>query len=402
VREPSSDLAHGARPGMPLLAAASLGATFLLCAGGASAQASLNDPAIRARISAAVERERVVYGGRTPVPGVLVTVSNPSGSFVRGFGYEDLATKAPMLAADHFRIGSNTKVFVITVLLQLVDEGYLELDDPLSRFDLGVKIPNARSITVREVCEMRSGLFEAYDVPQIQSSQVTPASHWDPHTLIRWAVREKPYFAPGKGYKYSNTNYLILGLLVESLTHDTIEDQIRKRVIVRFGLRHTSFPTTQAMPSPWAHGYGLDADRNWQDVSGTIPVSLMWAAGAMVSDVADMDRWVKLYVTGKTNSARTQRDRLRCVWTGVGNLSFGLGIGCSAGWLGYTGGLPGYNTATYYEPKSKTTITAWVDFQSGGPTPGAANAIFRDIARIMTPNHVPFLTTGASKGKSGL
>jgi D-alanyl-D-alanine carboxypeptidase len=354
-----------------------------LDAGSASTQAA---------IVAAVEKERRIFGGRTPVPAVLVGVWDDSGrSYTRAFGYADLATRRPLTAADHFRIGSNTKTFVISVLLQLVDEGALSLDDPLSKFDLGLTIPNARNITVREVCQMRSGLFEAYDTPQFDHLNVTGNMTFNPRTMVSWAVKVKPYFAPGKGYKYSNTNYLILGLLIEALTKDSVGDQIRKRLIVPFGLTQTSYPATQGMPNPWAHGYGLDKQQNWEDVSGTIPVSLMGSAGEMVSDMADMRRWVKLYVTGKTNGPATQRARMTCVWTGEGNLAFGLGIGCSAGWYGYTGGLPGYNTATYYFPAKGLTVVAWVTQQRHTPFPGVANAIFRDIARILTPANVPFV-----------
>lgn len=143
----------------------------------------------------------------------------------------------------------------------------------------------------------------------------------------------------------SNTNFLILGLIIESLTKDSVGDQIRKRLIDKFGLSRTSYPATQAMPHPWAHGYGPDKNKNWEDVSGTIPVSLMGAAGEMVSDMRDMVRWTKLYVTGKTNGPATQRERMHCISTGEGNLSFGLGIGCSAGYYGYTGGLSGRHGA---------------------------------------------------------
>ena len=111
----------------------------------------------------------------------------------------------------------------------------------------------------------------------------------------------------------------------------------------------------------------------------------MGAAGEMISDMDDMQRWVNLYVTGKTNGVATQQARLKCIPIGHGNLSFGLGIGCSAGWYGYTGGLPGYNTAGYYFPAEHVTIIAWVTLQADKPAPGVANAIFRDIARIMTP-----------------
>jgi D-alanyl-D-alanine carboxypeptidase len=321
---------------------------------------------------------------------------------VHAFGYADLAQRRTLTPADHFRIGSNTKTFVISVLLQLVDEGKLRLDDPLSRFALGVRVPNARHITVRELCEMRSGLFEAYDTPEFNRLDLKPDQKFDPRTLVGWAVKQKPYFAPGTGYRYSNTNYLILGLIISTVTHESVGEQIRKRLLVPFALEQTSYPATQAMPEPWAHGYGLDKARNWEDVSGTIPVSLMGAAGEMISDMRDMRRWVRLYVTGKTNGPATQRARLTCIPIGEGNLAFGLGVGCSAGWYGYTGGLPGYNTANYYSPSTGTTIIAWATVQAEKPFPGVVNAIFRDIAAIMTPGKVPFVRKGTGAARSGL
>ncbi len=360
--------------------------------GSARADVSVASPSVQSAIDAAVAKERDVYGGSTPVPGVLVGVWDSKGdTYVRAYGSADLATHRALTPADHFRIGSNTKTFVISVLLQLVDEGKLELDDPLSKFALGVTIPNAEHITIRELCEMRSGLFEAYDTPEINPLKVTGDMTFDPRTLVGWAVQQKPYFAPGTAYKYSNTNYLILGLVIESVTHDSVADQIRTRLLVPFGLTETSYPATQAMPVPWAHGYGLGQQGDWEDVSNTIPVSLMGAAGEIISDVADMKRWVALYVTGKTNAAATQRERLNCIPIGEGNLAFGLGIGCSAGWYGYTGGLPGYNTAGYYFPSSGVTIIAWVTLQADKPAPGVANALFRDIATIMTPENIPFV-----------
>jgi D-alanyl-D-alanine carboxypeptidase len=360
--------------------------------GGAQADVSVATPSVRSAIDAAVAKERDVYGGSTPVPAVLVGVWDSAGdSYVRAYGTADLATHRALTPADHFRVGSNTKTFVISVLLQLVDEGKLHLDDPLSKFALGVTIPNAEHITISELCEMRSGLFEVYDTPEIDPLKVTGEMTFDPRTLVGWAVQQKPYFAPGTAYKYSNTNYLILGLVIESVTKDSVADQIRTRLLVPFHLTETSYPATQAMPVPWAHGYALGQQGNWEDVSNTIPVSLMGAAGEIISDVADMKRWIALYVTGKTNAAATQRERLNCIPTGEGNLAFGLGIGCSAGWYGYTGGLPGYNTAGYYFPSSGVTIIAWVTLQADKPTPGVANALFRDIATVMTPENIPFV-----------
>jgi D-alanyl-D-alanine carboxypeptidase len=354
------------------------------------ADVSVAKPPVRAAIDAAVGTIRKTFGGATPVPGALVGVWDGSGgSYVRGFGEADMATHRPMMPADHFRIGSNTKTFVISVLLQLVDEGKLTLDDPLGRFALGVTIPDAEHITVRQLCQMRSGLFEAYDTPELAKIDNPAGMKFDARTLIGDAVKQKPYFAPGAAYHYSNTNYLILGLLIETLTKDTVGNQIGKRLLKPFALTQTFYPDTEAMPEPWAHGYGLTKDNQWEDVSNTVPVSLTGAAGNMISDMNDMRRWVKLYVTGKTCSAASHRALTDCVPTGEGNVAFGLGLGCSAGWSGYTGGLPGYNTANYYFPPRDITIVAWVDVQADKPRPGAANALFKAIAQIMTPDHVP-------------
>jgi len=246
---------------------------------------------------------------------------------------------------------------------------------------------------------MRSGLFEGYDTPEFKRMAMKPDKTVNPRTIIGWAVKQKPYFAPGTAFNYSNTNYLILGLIVETLTGDTVADQIDKRLLTPFKLTQTSYPAIQAMPEPWARGYELNKKGGWTDVSGTIPVSLMGSAGEMISDLADMKRWVALYVEGKTNGAATQRARLACVSTGQGNRAFGLGIGCSAGWFGYTGGLPGYNTSNYYFPATGATIIAWVTLQRDTPAPGVSVSIFRDIAKIMTPANMPFVLKADSAPK---
>jgi D-alanyl-D-alanine carboxypeptidase len=360
-------------------------------AGLADEAISVARPAVQSAIVAAIEKDRKRFGGRTPLPAALVGVWDGKGrSFVRAFGYADLQKRAPLTVADHFRIGSNTKTFVVSVLLQLVGEKRLSLDDPLGRFSLGVTTPNANNITVRELCDMRSGLFEAYDTPQFAKLNWNVPKDFSPRVLVGWAAKQKPYFAPNKGYRYSNTNYLLLGLIIENITHDTVGNQVSKRLLEPFGLTHTSFPLTEAMPGPWAHGYTLDKQRNWRDVSNTVPVAFMWSAGAMISDMGDIRRWIKLYATGKASGAATYRDLINCI-PFLGNTSFGLGITCSEGWYGYTGALPGYNTADYYSPQTGTTIVAWITYQAPEPVEGVASVMVRDIARIITPAHVPFV-----------
>ncbi len=369
---------------------------------GAEKAPSASSASVQSAIVATVEKDRKIYGGRTPLPAVLIGVwDGDGGSFVHAFGYADLATKRPLTPADHFRIGSNTKTFVVSVILQLIAEKKLSLDDPVSRFSLGITIPNGNHITVRELCNMRSGLFEVFNTPQFARLNMRVPKNYDPRTVVAWAVQQKPYFPPGKGYHYSNTNYLLLGLVIESITKESVGDQIRRRLLEPFGLARTSYPQTEAMPEPWAHGYGLDAQRNWKDVSNTIPVAFMGSAGEMISDIYDIKRWIKLYATGKIGGPPTYRPASECKQF-LGNTAFGLGINCSDGWYGYTGALPGYNTADYYFPATDTTVVAWITYQAAQPPEGVASVIFRDIARIITPGNIPFVYTSEELRHSSL
>ncbi len=380
-----------------------LGCIFVPSVAGSTSQPALRtNAAVQSRIIAAVEKDRRVYGGRTPIPGVLVGVWDRNGaSFVRAFGYADLATKRALTAADHFRIGSNTKTFVVAVILQLAKEKKLSLDEPVSRFRLGLNIPSADKITVRDLCNMRSGLFEAFNTPQFARLNMTVPNNFNSRMLVAWAAKQKPYFGPGKGYHYSNTNYLLLGLIIEHITKDTVGNQIRRRLLQPFGLAQTSYPKTQAMPDPWTHGYELDKTRNWKDVSNTIPVVFMGSAGEMISDAMDIKRWMPLFATGKTGVPGGYRPATECKQF-LGNTAFGLGLTCSGGWYGYTGALPGYNTADYYNPATGMTIVAWINYQAAGPPEGVASVIVRDIARVITPANVPFVYTKQQLQASGL
>ncbi len=358
-----------------------------------AAASALPPSGVANAISTAVGKELAAYGGSTPIPGAVVGVWVPGkGEFVKAFGYANLAPRVAMATADHFRIGSNTKTFVATVLLQLVDEKKLALDDTIAHFGLGVTVPNADTITVRELAEMRSGIIDMYAVPGVQKEKESVWASRSPKQWVNFAGTQPPLFAPGTKYNYSNTNWFILGLIIEKVTHDTVAHQIESRILTPMRLAQTSFPMTDRnMPAPYAHGYELDDKKQWTDQSTALAPSVSWAAGVMISDMSDMKTWVKAYVTGTTNSASSQKARLACLPTGTGNLAFGLGIGCSAGWYGYTGGITGYNTGAYYMPATGITLVVFVNSQVEQPFPGVANAIFRDIAKIVTPRNVPFV-----------
>jgi len=374
---------------------AALSLSFISCRSGentADTSTESFSSEVEGQIEEAVERNLRLYGGDSPVPGVVVGIWAPGrGTYVKGIGEADLITGEEMDTADKFRVGSNTKTFVVTVLLQLVDEGRLSFDDTLDKFDLGVEIPNAENIRVRQLCNMTSGLFEAFATDFAQPPEANPLTVWDPRDLVAAAVAYPPDFPPGEGWEYSNTNYLILGLIIEEVTGSAVEEEIESRLLQPLGLENTSFPVDYpGMPCPYTHGYTLDEQDDWLDSTVYYSPSMLWTAGVMISDMEDMKEWVKAYATGTTNGEETQEERLGCVdtpWTGI---DFGLGIARSAGWYGYTGGLDGYNTAAYYLPGEDATMIVFVNSRNNDPDPGVANAIVRDIAEVVFPDNVPF------------
>jgi D-alanyl-D-alanine carboxypeptidase len=348
----------------------------------------------RAAIEAAIRHELAAYGGKQPVPGAIVGVWVPGqGDFVQAIGLSNLNPPTPMRLTDTVRIGSNTKTFLVTVLLQLVDEKRLELDAPLSAFNLGFALPpESGLITVRQLMAMRSGIPDLYNLPDVEKAVDADATgHFEMRRWIDLALHKPLLFKPGSRYDYSNTNYLLLGMILTNVTRHGPAEAIAHRLIGPLKLWRTSFPgDSLTLPPPFAHGYGLTAE-GWADQTSSLSPTVTWAAGAMISDLADMKRWVEDYVSGKLNSPATQRERLACQPTGKQGTGFGLGIACSNGWFGYTGGVPSYNTAAYYNPVRHATIVVLVNAQrEHSGQPDVASMIVHDIGQIITPDAVPF------------
>jgi D-alanyl-D-alanine carboxypeptidase len=347
---------------------------------------------IQAKIADAVNAQLKAYGGKTPVPGAVVGIWDPKlGVMFRGFGFADLSTKRPMVIADKFRIGSNTKTFIDTVILQLADERKLSLDDTLDKFKLPVKVPNAHHITVRQLGEMRSGIIDLYFSPEFQAYQFKIGDKFDVLPWVQKALDHPALFPPGKQFDYSNTNYILLGMVIEAVTHRSAASEVENRILKPYHLTNTSYPVSDpGMPDPHAHGYTLNAKGGWDDETVSLPPAATGAAGVMISDAADMRRWVKMYVTGTVNSAASQKDRLFCRDTPRPGVKFGFGVGCSAGWFGYTGGITGYNTSAYYLRERDVTVIAFVNSQREVKgKPDVSGAIVRAIARILYPQNLP-------------
>jgi len=153
------------------------------------------------------------------IPGAIVYVNDPGqGSWSTALGMGNLATREPMQVTNYMRVGSIAKTFTATIILQLVDQHKLRLDDPVSKYQ--PQVPNGAHITIRELLNMSSGLF-AYDSDEgyEQAALANPYKVWQPEELLAIAFKHPQVFAPGKGYLYDNTNYILLGLIMQQLTH---------------------------------------------------------------------------------------------------------------------------------------------------------------------------------------
>ncbi|WP_371660213.1 serine hydrolase domain-containing protein [Streptomyces sp. NBC_00280] len=339
---------------------------------------------VAARLDKAIEDVR----RQADIPGVVVGLWMPGkGSYVRATGVADTATRRPMTTDGYVRIGSETKTFTVTALLELVDDRRIRLDDPISRYVQGV--PNGGRITLRHLAEMRSGLFPYTSDPDfVQDLLSDPQRSFTPREVLAYGFKHKNTFAPGKEFQYSNTNLVLLGLVIEKVSGQRLADFIDGRVLRPARLHHTLFPQGAEFPEPHPRGYTN------QTLSGAVADSTdwnpswAWAAGAMISDLHDLRRWADIVATGKLLSSGTQAERLKTLPTGIPGLSYGLGIFETGGWIGHNGSIPGYETVTVYLPSKKATLVIMIntDITSGGQEPSTLLA--RAVTGVVTPGNV--------------
>jgi D-alanyl-D-alanine carboxypeptidase len=321
-------------------------------------------------------------------PGAIVGVwQKGRAPYARAFGVRSTATKQPMSTNLFMRIGSETKTFTVTALLQLVDQGKVSLDDPISKYIDGVISGDA--ITLRELAEMRSGLVNYSATPAFdQSLSADPFQTWTPQQLLSYSIGGPLMFAPGTSFAYSNTNTILLGLVIEKVSGQPIQDYLSQHIFQPLRLTQTSFPTGSSFPAPHSDGYSELPPGTLVNAT-TFNPTWTWSAGQMVSTLRDMRVWARRLVSGRgLLAAATQRERLRSV-AGPGDpITYGIGMFNVHGWLGHNGSLPGYQTIALHRPQSKTTIVALIntDIEHKGSAP--STLVGKAITQVISPKHL--------------
>jgi D-alanyl-D-alanine carboxypeptidase len=272
----------------------------------------------------------------------------------------------PMRARDKVHVGSVTKTFVSVVVLQLVAEHRLSLDDSLERLLPGSVHGHGydpAKITVRELLQQTSGLHDYVegltDIGQLERV-------WQPQELVDQALVQGP---PISGWYYSNTNYVLLGMIVEKVTGHRLGAELGRRILGPLRLRDTSFPVDDpAMPRPYAHGYW----GQFGDVTTRVNPSGSWAAGAIVSTVDDTARFYRALLSGRLLPPAQLREMQDVMPVDDPTVFYGphYGLGiyrfqlpCGTAW-GHDGGYPGgFKTWTYTSPDAtKQVVIVWNDF----------------------------------------
>ncbi|MEW1734840.1 serine hydrolase domain-containing protein [Nocardia beijingensis] len=323
--------------------------------------------------------EAIVASG---IAGITLRVHDERGEWVGSAGVRELGETAKPPTDGHVRIGSNTKTFTATLVLQLVAEGRIALDDAvadyLPEFELDPRI------TVRMLLQHTSGIFnftgEYYAdgtvVPGIAAT--TAGKEWvdnrfktyQPEELVRLALSKPPRFEPGTDWSYSNTNYVLARLLIEKVTGRSVAQLMQRLILGPLGLSGTVAPTTQTeVPEPHAHAYYRyedDGQEKTVDVTSQNP-SWISSGGDMISTTQDLHTFISALMSGKLLPAELLAEMCATHPTPIPNMGYGLGvfvqdIGMGRTVVTHNGGAAGHAALMYSTPDGSKTMTATLNY----------------------------------------
>ncbi|MCP5054727.1 MAG: beta-lactamase family protein [bacterium] len=318
-----------------------------------------------AQLQAALDESAELYGDL----GVQMAVRIPSGAVWTGVhGSSDLAG-TPIKIQNRSRWGSVTKPLTATLILQLVGEGKLSLDDTLGKLQpviFNVVIPDDwKPVTLREMLQHTSGIFNyTGNLAFYYGYNYWMEKQRLPQNLVKLAIPVARGPSGPKNWSYSNTNYVLLGMIAEGITATTYETLITKRILEPLGMKSTLFPITPNITKPFNNGYqdgfGVDAKGSINSSDGqlvpaeittTVSPTIAFSAGAIVTDVEDMMKWTEALVTGSLLSKKLHEEQFHpAVPTGqlteppLNGAFYGLGVARILDFYGHTGGIAGYES----------------------------------------------------------
>jgi D-alanyl-D-alanine carboxypeptidase len=312
--------------------------------------------------------------------GTQARVTDGRNRFTARSGTAERNNPRPVPLNGRFRAGSITKSFTSTVTLQLAGEGKVSLDAPVDRYLPGL-VDNR--ITVRQLLQMTGGLFNYTNVLAFdpQGFEAIRFKQWKPEELVAISTSKPLDFEPGTKWNYSNTNYVVLGLLIEKVTGRSYEQAVAQRVLKPLHLNETTFPGNDTeIRGPHAHSYGIV---NGQPVDTTRwNPSVFWAAGDVITTTKDLDTFYGALLGGKLLKPAQQAELTK---TTAVSTDYGLGVfvekaPCGTTIIGHPGGVPGFASYAYSTPdfqrRAELSISSGVG--TGDPT-NAYNKLINEI-----------------------
>ncbi len=316
------------------------------------------------------------------VPGIVVGVWNEQTGFefIYTVGKADLVTKEEMTAAHSFKIASVTKTMVTTVICQLIDEDLLTFDTPLARFF--PDLPEADRITIEMLGNMTSGYFDYLDDEEfLDNFDNVPNFTATPEEIVQVGISHPLEYSPGTGFNYSNTNTVLLGMIIEKITGNSLETELNNRLFSPLGLTRTGAPASGSfLPEPKAHSYHPKTREDWTDKMDYSPE---YACGNAYSTLMELKIWIEALAKGSMINPATHQQRLAkgSTFTGAEAYTYHFGILEYRQMLGHAGDTDYYLTEAFYEPNTGQTVVILCNTSATGFT----TSLFHDIAEIILP-----------------
>ncbi len=353
-------------------------ALFLVIVGAAFPNSAAQRPqSSKVDVRSEVRRQLETWHQAGKFPGATVAVVLANGeSFTMAVGVSDREARTPMKPTDRMLAGSVGKTFAAATALCLVKEGKISLDDKIEKY-LGKerwfpRLPNAKDVTIRQLMNHTSGIVR-YEFKEQFTKDLTANLDkiWKPEEQIAYVFDETAPFAAGKGWEYSDTNYIILGMIVESVTGKRFYDESMRRFTRPLKLRNT-IPQVGRKIEGLVPGYAGPnnpfggTDKMINDGRFTFDPQLEWTGGGWASTSEDLARWAKLMYEGKAFDAALLPEMLDGVPAKLGpNAKYGLGViirPTPAGLTyGHSGFFPGYMTDMMYFPEKKIAVAVQVN-----------------------------------------
>ena len=303
-------------------------------------------------------------------PAALASVTDAHGDHVDvAVGEGDIESGDTARADGEVRIASNTKMYVATIVLQLVEEGVVALDEPIETYLPGLVAGEGiagTDITVRQLLQHRSGLPEYADQVAADAFGVQDV-YIAPRDMLDVALEKPAVFVPGERWEYSNTNYLTLGLLIERMTERPLYEQVDERIVKPLGLQHTYLPVPGERELRGEHplGYHLGDDGELRDIT-TMDPSFAWSAGAIVASPNDLNAFMQALLNGELLSDAGLAEMQTTVPAGDElwpEATYGLGLqsyplSCGGVAWGHGGDIPGTQTRNAVGPDGTAVTVA--------------------------------------------